>query len=67
MAGSNMVLLSTADFRAFEMVDSIKQELENSHNTLIERHEYVSRATLDNIGLAGVDHDFQSLKESETT
>ncbi|KAK2593257.1 hypothetical protein QQS21_009022 [Conoideocrella luteorostrata] len=44
--------------KALEMVECIKVQVLGSPDARIEFREYVSRATLDNIGLAGMGHDF---------
>ncbi|EAW08948.1 cytochrome P450 [Aspergillus clavatus NRRL 1] len=48
-----------------EMVRCMADELRLNPDTSINFREYVSRATLDNIGLAGMGHDFNALKEPE--
>lgn len=51
--------------KALEMVAAMEEQLKSDPGSLIEIREYVSRATLDNIGLAGMGFDFQSLKEPD--
>lgn len=51
--------------KAQEMVHCIEDELRTNPDAKINFREYVSRATLDNIGLAGMGHDFQTLKEPD--
>lgn len=51
--------------KALEMVGCMEADLKNNPQSLIELREYVSRATLDNIGLAGMGYDFQTLKQPD--
>ncbi|KAI4865035.1 cytochrome P450 [Hypoxylon rubiginosum] len=51
--------------KALEMVGCIEDELKSNPQAVIELREYVSRATLDNIGLAGMGYDFQTLKQPD--
>ncbi|KAI1759405.1 cytochrome P450 [Hypoxylon sp. FL1150] len=51
--------------KALEMVGFMEEEVKSNPQALIEIREYVSRATLDNIGLAGMGHDFQTLKQPD--
>ncbi|KAJ0123825.1 cytochrome P450 [Diaporthe amygdali] len=52
--------------KALEMVASMEEQLKSDPESLIELREYVSRATLDNIGLAGMGYDFQSLRQPDS-
>ncbi|KAI2845830.1 hypothetical protein CBS12448_4191 [Aspergillus niger] len=51
--------------KAKEMVHCMSTELRADPLAPINFREYVSRATLDNIGLAGMGHDFQTLKQPD--
>ncbi|KAB8227686.1 cytochrome P450 [Aspergillus alliaceus] len=51
--------------KAQEMVHCMSNELRADPFARINFREYVSRATLDNIGLAGMGHDFQTLKQPD--
>jgi hypothetical protein len=51
--------------KAQEMVQCIGDELRANPDAPINFREYVSRATLDNIGLAGMGHDFQTLQQPD--
>ncbi|KAI1085699.1 cytochrome P450 [Whalleya microplaca] len=51
--------------KALEMVSYMEDELKANPQALIELREYVSRATLDNIALAGMGYDFQTLKQPD--
>ncbi|KAI0169668.1 cytochrome P450 [Hypoxylon sp. FL1284] len=52
--------------KALEMVGHMEDEIKSNPQGLIEIREYVSRATLDNIGLAGTGFDFQTLKQPDS-
>jgi cytochrome P450 len=56
--------------KSIEMVNMIEQDLKNrtpgSDNT-VQISNWASRATLDIIGVAGMDHDFDSLQDPENT
>ncbi|KAJ8229359.1 hypothetical protein LV156_007261 [Aspergillus fumigatus] len=79
--GSNLGFLSNDEFKAFphvrkltsifwakaqEMVRCMSNELRADSFARIDFREYMSRATLNNIGLAGMGHDFQTLKQPDT-
>lgn len=51
--------------KAQEMVQCMGDELRANPDAPINFREYVSRATLDNIGLAGMGHDFQTLQQPD--
>jgi cytochrome P450 len=56
--------------KSIEMVKTIEQELENrnsSGDNTIQVSNWASRATLDIIGVAGMDHDFDSLHDPDNT
>ncbi|KAJ6072892.1 hypothetical protein N7467_010977 [Penicillium canescens] len=56
--------------KSIEMVKMIEQELENrnsSGDNTIQVSNWASRATLDIIGVAGMDHDFDSLHDPDNT
>ncbi|KAH3214233.1 hypothetical protein KXV77_002975 [Aspergillus fumigatus] len=52
--------------KAQEMVRCMSNELRADSFARIDFREYMSRATLNNIGLAGMGHDFQTLKQPDT-
>ncbi|KAJ6069861.1 hypothetical protein N7499_011748 [Penicillium canescens] len=56
--------------KSIEMVKMIEQELENRNSSgdpTIQVSNWASRATLDIIGVAGMDHDFDSLHDPDNT
>src|SRR3954453_21111327 len=56
--------------KSIEMVKMIEQELESrnsSGDNTIQVSNWASRATLDIIGVAGMDHDFDSLHDPDNT
>ncbi|KAH3269460.1 hypothetical protein KXW55_003965 [Aspergillus fumigatus] len=52
--------------KAQEMVRCMSNELRADSFARIDFREYMSRAILNNIGLAGMGHDFQTLKQPDT-
>ncbi|KAJ5087474.1 cytochrome P450 [Penicillium angulare] len=49
--------------KAHEMVGCMSRDFRADPSARVNFREYVSRATLDNIGMAGMGHDFQTLKQ----
>lgn len=53
--------------KSVEMVKLIEQELSQSSDNVVQVSNWASRATLDIVGIAGMDYDFESLHHPENS